>query len=82
MLGKGAFGEVWEGRSLESGELRAIKIINKDQMSLVQKKKIYEEISFLKSLDHPHIVRVREFFENEKSLQIIMNKVEGKELFT
>lgn len=53
----------------------------KDKFSLKEKKIIYQEINIMKSLDHPHIVRVLEFFETEKSIQIVMNKVEGKDLF-
>lgn len=48
---------------------------------MLEKKKIYKEINSLKDLDHPNIVRIYEFFETENSIQIVMDKVLGKELF-
>lgn len=80
-LGKGSFGEVWEAKHKQSNELRAIKYLIKEWFNLIQKKQIYKEINILKTLDHPHIVRVIEFFETDQSLQIVMNKIEGKDLF-
>ena len=35
----------------------------------------------MKKLDHPHIVRILEFFETNAYISIVMNKVNGKDLF-
>ncbi|CAE7331123.1 CPK2 [Symbiodinium sp. CCMP2456] len=38
------------------------------------------QVNMLKSLDHPHIVRVFEAFESEESLHIVMDYAEGGDL--
>ena len=49
-------------------------------MDLIEKKMFYNEIKVLKTLDHPHIVWVQEYFETETNIYLVMNLVEGKEL--
>jgi serine/threonine protein kinase len=38
------------------------------------------EFDLLKSLKHPHIVKVKEFFVTEKSIYMIMQLIDGCEL--
>ena len=39
------------------------------------------EIKVLTVLDHPHIVKIVEYYESERSLYIVTEYLEGKELF-
>ena len=68
-IGRGAFGEVHKTRNKTNNEIYALKIIHKylypDIGSLIQ------EIEILKTLDHPNILRIYEFFQDKKSFYII-----------
>lgn len=39
------------------------------------------EVEILKSIDHPHIVWIYEYFEDEKHIFIVMEFLDGGELF-
>ena len=80
-LGKGAFGEVRKALHLQSGVYRAVKIIYKAQASSEEQKKILNEIEILRSLDHPNIVKIYEYFEDDKFIYIVMELITGGELF-
>ncbi|CAG9315137.1 unnamed protein product [Blepharisma stoltei] len=81
-LGSGGFGEVRICFHRENGNKRAVKIMRKDLMKNDRKRDDLEkEISILKSMDHPNIVRLYEFFEDTKRLYIVMEYCSGGELF-
>jgi calcium-dependent protein kinase len=80
-LGSGGYGEVRKGIHRATGEERAIKIIYKQDLLEEEKKIIIKEIDILKKTDHPHIVKINEFFEDERFLYIVMELLEGGELF-
>lgn len=42
--------------------LRAVKIINKSQAPKDEQERLKNEIEILKSLDHPNIIKVYEFY--------------------
>ena len=58
----GAYGEVRKCLSKETNALRAVKIINKKYLEENDHKKLLSEISILKQLDHPNILKLYEFF--------------------
>lgn len=39
------------------------------------------EVEIMKHTDHPHIVKVYEYFENEHNMFIVMELLENGELF-
>ncbi|CDW78202.1 protein kinase domain containing protein [Stylonychia lemnae] len=81
MLGKGAFGRVNLGLHRLTRRLVAIKTINmefmKDESS---KKKMSNEISILKMLRHPNVVKLLETFDTEKHHLIVMELCPGGDL--
>ena len=81
VLGKGAFGKVNLGLHRLSRKLVAIKSINmefmKDESS---KKKMSNEITILKALRHPNIVKLFETLETEKHHLIVMELCPGGDL--
>ncbi|CAG9310252.1 unnamed protein product [Blepharisma stoltei] len=82
VIGAGAFGEVRVCFHRDTGAKRAVKIFRKDMMTNESSKaNLDREIAILKSLDHPNIVRVYEFFEDSKRLYIVMEYCSGGELF-
>lgn len=81
MLGKGAFGRVNLGLHRLTRRLVAIKAINmefmKDESS---KKKMSNEISILKILRHPNVVKLLETFDTDKHHLIVMELCPGGDL--
>ena len=63
-IGEGAFGKVFEVQHKVTKVFRAMKIINKNKMSLGNEEEdaLINEINIVKSLDHPNIMKVYEFF--------------------
>ena len=62
----GAYGEVRKCQHKETKALRAVKIINKKCLEEEEKAKLLNEISILKQMDHPNILKLYEFFQDEK----------------
>jgi len=46
-----------------------------------QKRTFYNEITVLKDLDHPNIIKMYEFFEDRKRFYIVTDICKGGELF-
>ena len=81
MLGSGAFGEVRMCVHRESGAQRAVKVLRKNHMDEEEKQMLFNEINNLKGLDHPNILQMYEFFEDEKRYYIVTDICKGGELF-
>ena len=80
-LGSGSYGTVVLAIHKISREYRAIKMINKFKLQTEEaKKRIMQEVEILRKLDHPHIVRVYEFYEDEFNLYVVMEYCRGGEL--
>ncbi|KAI9184321.1 hypothetical protein H9P43_003374 [Blastocladiella emersonii ATCC 22665] len=81
-LGQGTYGKVKLGLHQQTNEKVAIKIIEKANIqSQRQVARIQREIRFLKLLHHPHIVKVYEVHETAEQIFIVMEYVQGGELF-
>lgn len=80
-LGKGAFGEVKEVKHRERNIIRAVKIFNKEFEEQDSHENLMNEVNMLKTVDHPNILRVLEFFEGPKKSYIVMELLKGGELF-
>lgn len=80
-IGKGAFGEVRKALHLESGDLRAVKIVYKQECSVEEQRKILKEVEVLRNLSHPNIIKIYEFFEDVKFMYIVMELANNGELF-
>lgn len=82
-LGTGSTGKVKLGFHKENGMKVAIKIISKEY--LVQRptmlRKVEREIAVMKLVDNVHIMRLYDVYETTKYLFLILEHVEGGELF-
>ena len=81
VLGRGAFGEVRKAVHCATREVRAIKIIYKQGCPKEEQALIFDEIEILRTLDHPNIVKIFEYFEDERNIYIVMEFAVGKELY-
>ena len=59
-LGSGSYAMVWEGVNNETGERVAIKQVTRLFEDLEDTKRMLREVTLLKSLNHPHIVKLKE----------------------
>jgi protein-serine/threonine kinase len=82
-LGEGEFGKVKMGWKKEGGVQVAIKLIRRDSVANNPSRlpKIYREISILRELSHPNIVRLHEMCETPSHIGIILEYASGGELF-
>jgi len=79
-LGTGSYGTVSKGTNKATKSVRAIKSILKSggQTAL---HRIHLEISIMKHLHHPGIVRLYETFEDKKNIYLVLELCSGGELF-
>jgi len=81
-LGKGGFGEVRKAKHKKTGIVRAVKVLHRLRHGVEQYEKILNEIQILKNLDHPHIMKIIEFYQDDAKLYIVTEFYEGNELFS
>jgi serine/threonine protein kinase len=60
----------------------AIKQVRKKPMSEQQTARMRREVWFLRLLDHPNIIKLHDFWEDESFLSIVMEYFPGQELHT
>lgn len=81
-LGQGTFAKVKQARNKETNELVAIKVLDKE---VIQKEKmgnqVKREISIMKKISHPNIVRLYEVLASKNKIFIVLELVTGGELF-
>jgi calcium-dependent protein kinase len=78
-IGQGGCGEVFMVMHMPTDQIRAMKVISKASEKVVQT--IYDELNVLKSLDHPGIVKVFEYYQDDKNLYVIMEYLKGGSVF-
>lgn len=81
-LGKGKFGLVKSAMHKKSGKSVAVKVMSKKEMSVQDVELQRREIEILKMCQHPHIIRLLDIFENQDYIYIIMEQLNGGDLFT
>ena len=80
-IGEGNFGKVKLGVSKLSGEKFAIKIINKDQIKIKMKNKIFRENEVITKFNHINVIFVFEIIEDLENYYIVMEYCKRGELF-
>ncbi|KAH7925073.1 Pkinase-domain-containing protein [Leucogyrophana mollusca] len=93
-VGKGASGRVRIAKHRHTGQLAAVKILplqpimnsraslaTQQAKSEKQRLGIDREIIMMKLMNHPNILRIYDVFEGEKELYLVLEYVEGGELF-
>ena len=80
-LGQGAFSKVWLYKHRVTAKKRAVKIMEKRLCTSDQKMRYKKEIYMLKALEHPNIVKVREYWEDAERIYVCFEFLKGNELF-
>lgn len=81
-LGEGSFAKVKSAANVETGQSFAVKILDKDNLfhyKIVDHFK--REICTLKLIKHPNVVRLYEVLATKKRIYIVLELVNGGELF-
>ena len=81
-LGEGSYAAVYCVENKITGSKRAMKIINKNEnCSTEDDQEIMNEINILRTLDHPNILKIFEFYSSKESYSLVTELCQGGELF-
>jgi len=80
-LKSGSFATVCRGTHRASGKKVAIKCVLRKDLPPNDDAAIYDEVSIMASLSHPHIVPLIDFFEEKDCYFLVMELMSGGDLF-
>jgi len=81
-IGKGSYSKVKLAEHEVTGTRVAIKIIDRNQQNERRDTiRLEREISILKNLDHPHLIKLFDVFESDEKIFLVMEYVPGGELY-
>lgn len=82
-IGRGACGEVKLAFEKDSCQKFAVKVISKKTFSMGPKigPAVMDEVKILKSMRHPCIIRIEDVYDTVDTLYIVLELIEGGELF-
>lgn len=75
-LGEGSFGSAHLGKHKRTKEERVIKVVEKSKARLPVED-IEKEIMVLRQVDHPHIIRLHEWYEGSSKIYLVMDAIKG-----
>ncbi|MFS7931369.1 putative protein kinase CAMK-CAMKL-CHK1 family [Helianthus anomalus] len=82
LLGHGTFAKVYHARNLETNQSVAVKVIDKSKiMEAGLINQIKREISVMRLVKHPNVVRLYEVMANKANIYFAMEYIKGGELF-
>lgn len=82
VIGKGSFGKVMQVRKKDDGKIYAMKVLRKD--TIVARKQVAHtkaEKNILMKIQHPFIVNLNYAFQTKDKLYMILDYINGGELF-
>jgi hypothetical protein len=80
-IGEGNYSVVHKATDRSTGVEVAVKIVDKKELDETDIREIKGEVSILGELDHPNIIRLYGFFENDTHFFIVTEMMAGGELF-
>jgi calcium-dependent protein kinase len=80
-IGKGGYGEVKKVQDMFTNALYAMKVIQKRKLGIVNLVTLNNEVEILKKLDHPNILKLCEFAQDDDNYYLITELCTGGELF-
>ncbi|CAJ1343804.1 unnamed protein product [Effrenium voratum] len=82
VLGTGCSGQVMLAASRATGCKAAVKTLSLVGISEKARKELENEVELFLSMDHPRVARLLDVYESEGRLSLVMECMEGGELFT
>jgi serine/threonine protein kinase len=80
-IARGAIGTVWRARDHATGEIVAVKVLHHEAASEPDVVAAFrQEAAVLAEIDHPGVVRPREFISSDGELALVMDLVEAVDL--
>ncbi|CAM9791560.1 unnamed protein product, partial [Discosporangium mesarthrocarpum] len=76
-LGRGAYSVVRSARFKKTGEEVAVKIVNRKGLPRDDEKALMGEVKIMMELDHPHIIKLLDFFEEKDNYYMVVEKIVG-----
>ena len=80
-IGSGKFSDVYSAVELQTDFHWAVKIIDKKRLNDSEREMLRSEIAIMRLLNHPNVVEMKEVFEDKNKMYVVMELVEGGELF-
>ncbi|CAB9511607.1 MAP kinase-activated protein kinase 2 (Fragment) [Seminavis robusta] len=80
-LGEGEFGAVYKCHHKETGNERAVKILDKTYMDEWEYEQVIKEFDMLTKLDNPNCIQVYEMMTSDDKFYIVQELAKGGELF-
>lgn len=80
-MGDGAFSNVYKAIERKTGRKVAVKVVRKYELNHSQRANILKEVQIMRGIDHPGIVRLLQFFESDEHYFLVLELMEGGELF-
>ncbi|KAK9477085.1 kinase-like domain-containing protein [Lipomyces japonicus] len=78
MVGKGAFATVRRGVDRKTGEVVAVKVIPRSR--IMKGLGVKREVEILMKLDHPNVVRLKDYDDDAINIYLVMEYVSGGDL--
>eukprot|EP00924_Labyrinthula_sp_SR-Ha-C_P009653 augustus_masked-scaffold_22-processed-gene-2.43-mRNA-1 protein AED:0.08 eAED:0.21 QI:0/-1/0/1/-1/1/1/0/368 len=81
ILGTGSYAQVRLAKLKTTMDVVAVKIIRKGGLSKRELTGLHKEVNILSSLSHKNVVAIFDHYDTEKAMYIVMEYVDGGELF-
>lgn len=78
-IGKGTYGDVSKAKHKLTGNYRAVKKIPRSKIKNWDR--FLTEVKILQQLDHPHVIKLYEYFEEKNDVYLVTELCQGGELF-
>jgi calcium-dependent protein kinase len=82
LLEEGGQAKVWKAASRGSGQAAAVKIIEKEGLQRDKEARLRTEISILRLINHPNVLRLYDVFETSERLYLVTEELSEGTLFT
>lgn len=80
-LGQGHYAEVFKCKNKATGELFAVKIIDKKKTTTKQQQGLLGEVAILKEIDHKNCLKLCGFYDQGDKVFVVLELITGGELF-
>ncbi|XP_008300639.1 serine/threonine-protein kinase SRK2H-like [Stegastes partitus] len=80
-LGRGHFAVVKLARHVSTGQLVAVKMIDKTKLDVMATSHLLQEVRCMRLVQHPNVVRLYEVIDTPTTLYLVMELAEGGDLY-